>query len=359
MVRDSYDFLESILDTPSPSGFEQPLQRVVKKQMSKIADEVTHDLHGNLICAFNPQGKIRVMLAGHCDQIGFMVTHVDDQGYIWFGAIGGIDALVCPGSVVTILAESGPISGVIGSRAIHLTPAGDRGKPLELSKLWIDIGCKTGADVKKLVRPGDPVVYKLGVTKLADGRISSPALDDKVGVFVVMEAMKLVAKEVGRAKKSFPVALYSVSTVQEELGLRGAKTAAYGINPIVGIAVDLTHASDNPTAEAKQIGTIKMGGGPVVFKGANINPVVEELLTSTAKKKKIPYQPSGAPGATGTDANAMQVSRAGVAAALVSIPNRYMHTQVEMCDLEDIENAAKLLAESILAIRPNADFIPK
>lgn len=359
MIKDSYEFLEDLLTTPSPSGFEQPVQRVVRKRMNRIADEISGDLHGNLICCYNPAGKIRVMLAGHCDQIGMMVTHIDDQGYIWINAIGGIDAVVCPGSEVSILTKDGEVPGVIGSRAIHLTPAHDRGKPVELNRMWIDIGAKDGAETKKLLRIGDPIVYRLAVTKLGANRIAAPALDDKAGVFVVMEAMRLVAKAVGRSKRSFPVALYSVSTVQEEIGLRGARTAAYGIDPVVGIAVDVTHSTDNPTADPKQIGTCKLGEGPVIFRGANINPVVEELLMDTAKKKKIKHQPVGAANATGTDANAIQVSRAGVAAALVSIPNRYMHTQVEMCDLRDLEASAKLLAETILAIKPKMNFIPK
>jgi len=359
MLRDSYDFLEDLLLTPSPSGFEQPLQRVVRKRMSKFADEMASDLHGNLICCFNPTGKIKVMLAGHCDQIGMMVTHIDDQGYIWINAIGGIDPLVCPGSVVTILTETQKVAGIIGAKSLHLTPGGERGKPLEMKQLWVDIGAKNGAEVKKIVKVGDPIVYNLAVTKLAGERLASPAMDDKVGVFVVMEAMRLVAKSVGRKKKSFPVALYSVSTVQEEVGLRGARTASFGIDPMVGIAVDVTHASDAPTIDAKQIGTIKMGAGPVIFRGSNINPVIERMLTATAKKKKIPFQPCGAPNATGTDANAIQVSRAGVAAALVSIPNRYMHTQVELVDLKDLENAAKLIAETILSIRSTSNFIPK
>jgi putative aminopeptidase FrvX len=358
MLRDSYDFLEDLLTNPSPSGFEQPVQRVVRKRMSKIADEIASDLHGNLICCYNPGAKIRVMLAGHCDQIGMMVTHIDEQGYIYINQIGGIDTVVCPGSIVTILSETGKVKGVMGAKPLHLS-GGDRGKPLELKQLWIDIGAKNGAEVKKLVKIGDPIVFELGVSKLAGERIVSPAMDDKVGVFVVMEAMRLVAKSVGRKKKSFPVALYSVSTVQEEVGLRGARTASFGIDPMVGIAVDVTHASDVPGVEAKQVGTIKMGSGPVIFKGSNINPVVEALLSSTAKKKKIPAQPCGAPNATGTDANAIQVSRAGVAAALIGIPNRYMHTQVELVDLKDLENAAKLLAETILSIKSTSNFIPK
>lgn len=356
MQNDSFEFLKKLLETPSPSGFEQDIQRVVKRRVSSYADSVRVDVHGNLIATANPTGKIRVMLAGHCDQIGFMVTHIDEQGYIWFNAIGGIDPSVLPGSRVTLLAADGKIDGIIGYKAVHLIPAHERGKAIELNKLWIDIGAKDGKEAKAKISVGDAIVYHPGILRLGKNIISSPGCDDRVGVYVVMEALRLFKKE-ARARKS-PVALYAVSTVQEEIGLRGAKTSCYGIDPLVGIAVDVTHASDCPGVDAKQVGTVKMAGGPSIARGPNINPEIEKLLVETAKKKKITVQMLAAPGATGTDANMLQVSRSGVAAALVGIPNRYMHTQVETIDLRDLESAAKLIAETCLRITSRMDFIP-
>lgn len=360
MQKDSKKFLYDLLETPSPSGFEQKIQRVVKKRMNAFADDISIDVHGNLIASFNPQGRVRVMLAGHCDQIGMMVTHIDESGYIYCNQIGGIDAAVLPGTELKIHTESGPIDAIIGFKPVHLTSAADRGKPIEFSKVWIDIGAKNGKDVKKIVSVGDPITFKLSVTELKDGRICSAGCDDKVGVYVVMEALRIVSTKIkGAAKKKFPVALFSVSTVQEEIGLRGARTSCYGIDPLVGIAVDVTHASDNPGAEAKKIGSVKLGGGPTIARGPNINPELEKLLIKTAKKKKISYQTYAAPGATGTDANAIQITKSGVAAGLVSIPNRYMHTPVEMVDLKDLDDSAKLIAETILSISSRMDFIPK
>lgn len=358
MNKDSLDFFEALLSTPSPSGFEQAIQRVVKRRMSKFADEISVDVHGNLIAAWNPDAPVRVMLAGHCDQIGFMVQHIDDRGFISFGAIGGIDAAVLPGSVVEIRTREGEVvEGIIGFKPVHLTPAEERGKTVDLKKLWIDIGASNGEETRQKVSIGDPITWVLNPRRLGKNVMASPATDDKAGLFVVMEALRLVSQS-KISKKKHPVALFSVSTVQEEVGLRGARTSCYGIDPLVGIAVDVTHASDNPGADAKHIGTVKLGSGPVIYRGSNINPVVERLLVDTAKKKKIPFQPRAAPGATGTDANAIQVSRAGVAAALVSIPNRYMHTQVELVDLRDLELSAKLLAETILGITKRTSFIP-
>jgi endoglucanase len=360
MQQDSKTFLYSLLKTPSPSGFEQGIQKVVKKRMASISDEVSVDVHGNLTAAYNPDGKVRVMLAGHCDQIGMMVTHIDEAGFVYFNPIGGIDPSVLLGIVVLIHTRSGIVSGVIGHKPVHLIPAEERGKKIELSKLWIDLGVESGSKAKQLVSVGDAITFSLGVTELSQHSLAAPGCDDRVGVFVVMEALRLVAKEVKQKglKKKFPVALFAVSTVQEEIGLRGAKTSCYEIDPLVGIAVDVTHASDNPGAEAKKIGTVKLGAGPTIARGPNINPVLENLLVATAKKKKINYQTLSAPGATGTDANVMQISRSGVASALIGIPNRYMHTPVEMVDLRDLEAAAKLIAQTVLSITSRMSFIP-
>jgi len=357
MQKDSYQFLEQLLMTPSPSGFEQSIQGVVKARVSGIADEISVDVHGNLIAAINPNAPLRVMLAGHCDQIGMMVTHIDSSGYLYVSQIGGIDPTVVPGSPVTIHTDKGPIDGVIGYTPVHLVPSGDRGKKVELKKLWVDIGAKDGKEAEKIIRIGDPITYALGVRRLGDNCIASPGCDDRVGVWVIMEALAQVAKEI-KTKKNFPVALFAVSTVQEEIGLRGARTSCFGVDPQVGIAVDVTHASDNPGAEAKEIGTVKLGEGPTIARGANINPVLGRMLMDTAQKKKIKHQLLASPGATGTDANAIQISKSGVAAALIGIPNRYMHTQVEVVDLRDLEAAAKLIAQTVLQMKATSSFIP-
>jgi endoglucanase len=283
------------------------------------------------------------------------VTFIDENGYLYFNQIGGIDPAVLPGSLVTVHSRQGPLTGVLGHKPVHLTPPTERGKAVELSKLWIDLGMKDGKEVKEIVEIGDPVTYQLGVTRMGEHRISSPGCDDKVGAFVVMEALRLVAQA---KKKNLPVALFAVSTVQEEIGLRGAKTSCFGIDPLVGIAVDVTHASDNPGADAKTVGSVKLGDGPTIARGANFNKSLVEHMITSAKKGKIPYQPHCAPGATGTDANSIQISRAGVATALVGIPNRYMHTQVEIVDLRDLSSSAQLLADTVLSMTQRMDFIP-
>ena len=355
MQAESKQFLFELLKTPSPTGFEQPVQRLVRQRMKKYADSVTTDLHGNVIVGINTKASRRVMLAGHCDQIGFMVKHITKEGFIYVATLGGIDVGVLPGARVTIHGKKGAVEGIFGRKPIHQQNGEEREKlKLDIEKCWIDIGAKNEKEAQKRVAIGDPATFKLDVFELSDDFVCSPGLDDKVGLFIAMEALRLCSE----SKKKLDVALYAVSTVQEEVGLRGARTAAYGVDPEVGIAIDVTHASDNPASENAKAVPCKLGHGPSINRGPNINPVVEELLFDVARKNKIPHQPAPESKLLGNDANALQVSRAGVAAGSIGVPNRYMHTQVEVCSLKDLENCAKLLAAFTQAISKKTDFIP-
>lgn len=354
MREESYKFLRELLETPSPSGYEQPVQRIVRAWAKKYADEVKTDVHGNVIAAVNPRGRPRIMLAGHCDQIGMMVQHIDDNGFIFVNPIGGFDTMVLLGQAVTIWGSHGPVDGVMARKPIHLMRSEpEANKAPKFKDLWIDIGVKKKSEAEKYVQIGDPVTFRLGVTEHLNDRISSVGLDDKCGSWVVMEVLRLLKG------KSFEPAVFAVSTVQEELGLRGAQTSAFGVEPDVGIAVDVTFATDHPGMEPKISGEVKIDGGPVIARGPNINPVVCDLLQRVARRKKIPYQLNGVSRPTGTDANAIQVSRAGVAAGLVSVPNRYMHSPVEVISLKDLQNAARLLAEMVLSVKKTASFVPR
>ena len=351
MNAHDFNFLKLLVETPSPSGYEQPAQRVIKKQLDGVADNLRTDVMGNLIADLKGEGGPRVMLAGHCDEIGFMVQFVDDRGFIYFGAIGGVDPHLAPGQRVSIHTEKGDVPGVIGKKAIHLIEPKDREKVINLKKQFIDIGCSSRDEVEALVRIGDPVTFAVGVQTLQNDRATSRAFDDKMGAFIVTEVMKQV-------KKDGPVAadLYAVSTVQEEIGLRGAATSSYGVNPDVGIVVEVTHATDYPDVEQSAIGRVELGKGPVIARGANINPILFELIVDTAASEEIPIQIIGVPRATGTDANVMQLSRGGVATALLAIPLRYMHTPVETLSLGDLELAIKLLVAVVKRIDDNSSL---
>ncbi len=353
MRNASYEFLKAIQETPSPSGFEQPVQRIVREYMKPFADEIQSDVHGNVIVALNPKKSPRVMLAGHADQIGLMVNYIDDNGFLFFRPIGGIDPSVVPGSRVVVHTKHGPVDGVIGRRPIHVLKPEERGAKIELREMWVDIGVKNKKEAQRVARVGDAITFKLEMAHLGQDMVTSPGFDNKSGVFVVMEALRLCSI------KQMKCSLFAVSTVQEELGLRGAKTSCFGVDPQAGIAVDVTHATDYPDIDKRVNGEIKIGAGPAIATGPNINPPLEAMLAATAKAKRIAFQMEAAPSATGTDANAIQLTRAGVATALVSIPNRYMHTQVEVVSLSDLEMTAKLIAETVCKIDRRTNFIPK
>lgn len=349
MKKQTLKYLENLLNAPSPSGYEDQARAIWRSEMKKCADDVYGDTHGNSIAVLNKKGAMRVMLAGHIDEIGFQVNYISPEGYVHFRPIGGFDTQIIPGRRVVIHTEKGPVKGVIGKKAIHLMKPEDRKKVPEFSDLWVDTGLNDGKKVKKMIDIGDPITYSEGFEHLAENTYVSRGVDDRIGSFVVGEVIRYLK---GR---KFSPAIYAVATVQEEVGLRGAKTSAYGIDPHVAFAVDVTFAN-TPDSNKKQTGEIELGKGPVLTRGANFNPKLYKLIKKVAKDNKIKLQLDAAPGGTGTDANAIQITRAGVAAALVSIPNRYMHTPVELFDLRDVEAAVKLIAETIIALDSKADF---
>jgi len=355
MNEHDFNFLKELVETPSPSGFEQPAQRVLRRELEGVADEVRTDVMGNVIARLKGEGEgaPRVMLAGHCDEIGFMVKYIDDGGFLYFAPIGGVDAHLVPGQRVQVHAASGPVAGVVGKKPIHLMEAKDRETVVKFKSQFIDIGCGDRAEAEALVAVGDPVTFAVGLERLQGDKVTSRAFDDKMGAFIVARVLQEV-----RRRGPAPVDLYSVSTVQEELGLRGGTTSAYGVNPDIGIAVEVGFATDFPDVDKKEVGETRVGGGPIITRGANINPALFSLLVETARSEGIPHQISGSPRATGTDANVIQLCRGGVATALVSVPLRYMHSPSEVLSLADIENTVRLLTALLYRISDSGSFIP-
>lgn len=352
MEAAAHDFLKQLLHTPSPSGYEGPIQAVVRQYIAPFADRVTTDVHGNVVACKNPDAPLRLMWAGHCDQIGLLVTQIDDSGFLYTQPIGGWDPVQLIGQRMTIWSESGPIPAVIARKPIHLLKDEERKQAVKQEELWLDIGAKNKAEVNALVRIGDPVTLELGYQELRNKLANAPGMDNRTGLWVVMEAFRRAAA------KPLNCGLYAVSTVQEEIGLRGATTSAFGIAPQVAIAVDVTHATDCPTIDKRQQGEISLGQGPVIFRGPNMNPVVTRRLIELCKRHEWPHQLAATGRATPNDANTIQISRAGVATGLVSIPNRYMHSAVETISLEDIDRAADLLAAFAGELSGADDFTP-
>jgi len=352
MRKESLAFLEELVNAPSPSGFEQPAQSVVRAYIAQYADEVATDVMGNVIAALNPGGRPRVMLAGHCDEIGFMVRYITSEGFVHFSPIGGVDPHLVPGQKVHVHSSRGPVLGVVGKKAIHLMEADERKKVLQFHQQWIDIGASSRAEAERRVAIGDPVTFATTFERIHRDIVVARGFDDKMGSFVVMEALRLASRTKLKA------ALFAVSTVQEEVGLRGAATSAFSIEPDAAVAVDVTHGTDYPDADKKRFGEVTLGKGPVLHRGPNMNPVVAERLVAAAKKADIKHQMIGVPGRSGTDAWAIQLARGGVATGLTSVPLRYMHTPIEVLNLRDLEAAAKLLATFVADLGPAVDFIP-
>lgn len=357
MRKESLKFLEQLLDAPSPSGYEQPAQRVFREYVAPFCDELTTDVMGNVFARIGGKGKNlpRVMIVGHTDEIGLQIKYIDDKGFLYFAAVGGVDAHLTPGKRVAVHTANGPLPGVIGKKPIHLMDSKDRETVVKLESQYIDIGASDKKEAQKLVRVGDAVTFESSFTRLHGDRVASRGFDDKAGCFVVAEVLRLVAA----SNKKLAVDLYGVSSVQEEIGMRGGTTSCYSVNPDVGICVEVDFATDQPDVEKKHNGEVSLGKGPILARGANINPHLFEMLSSTAGKEKIDIQHTAAPRGTGTDANVMQITRGGVATALVKIPLRYMHTPVETVSLADLEAAARLIVATLGKISSREEFIPK
>jgi endoglucanase len=342
MNKTSLQFLKQLLETPTPSGSETRGQKLVTAYMKKYADTVSMDIHGNVIGVLNPQAKTRIMLAGHCDEIGLMVQYISKEGYLTMSALGGVTVSLLQGERILIQTANGPVPGVFGVKPIHLMTEEDRKKPVNLiHELWVDIGAKDKEDAEKMVSLGDVATINSGWIELGNGRIACRAFDNRIGAFIVSDVLRLLKG------KKLNVAVHAVSTVQEEVGLRGAKTASYHIDPHMGIAVDVGFASDFPGVNEKIIGESKLGDGPILHPGPTYNPAFLDLIKKSAKKAKIKTQLQPEARGVSTDAYAMMLSRGGVASALISVPTRYMHSPVETIALSDAENTVKLIAATI------------
>ena len=345
-------FLEKLLNTPSPSGYEESIQVVVREFASQFVDEIRTDLHGNCMATCNPQGSPKIMLAGHCDQIGLIVTHVDDNGFVYAQTIGGWDPQQLIGQRMTIWSHSGPVPAVIARKPIHLLTEDERKQVVKLTEMWLDIGAKDKKEVLETVQIGDSVTLELGMRTMRNSLANAPGMDNKAGLWVAFEALR-------RAKtKGLSCSLTAVSTVQEEIGLRGATTSTFGVAPDIGIAIDVTHATDCPTIDKRQNGDISLGLGPVIVTGPNMNRRVTQRLIDLANQHEIPFQRGALGRAASNDANPIQVSRSGVATGLISIPNRYMHSAVEIVSLKDLDHAAELISVFASKAGKGDDFTP-
>ncbi len=351
MNSDRLSYLKKLVETHGGPGYEENVQALFRERVEGAAQRVETDLMGSVIAVCNDNGGPRVMIEGHSDEIAFVVRFVDDSGYLYLAASGGWDEEVLVGQRVLIHGANGPVSGVFGKKAIHLMEPEERKKKSELHQLWVDIGANTKEEALNAVEIGDSVTMDACFTPLLNGKAVAKSFDNRSGIFCVSETLRSL-------KNNLKCTVYGVAAVQEEIGLRGARAATHAVDPVVGIAIDVTHAMDIPDVSKKKYGDVKIGGGPVIVRGPNVNPKVFRRLVEVAKKKKIPYQVGASGVGTGTDANVIQISRDGVATGLIGIPLRYMHNPCELLALEDLENCVKLLTAFLESVSPKDDWTP-
>jgi len=355
-MPDRVEFLERLLNAPGPSGFETGPARIWRQEAEGFAADVWTDVTGNSIASLNSDGAPRVMMAGHIDEIGLQITHVDEQGFLFFDEIGGWDPQVLVGQRVRVLGGEGEVPGVIGKKPIHLIKKEERDKAAKTTDLWVDLGASSSEEVAALgVRVGDPMVLDAGVVRLAGDRIASRAIDNRIGAYVVLEALRLLSEDPPEA------AAMAVATVQEEIAFSGggARSSAFALEPDAALVVDVTFSTDVPDIEKKELGDHKIGGGPVLSRGSANHPVVFQRLVEAAEEEGIKHTFQAAPRSTRTDADAIHLVRVGVPTGLVSVPNRYMHSPNEIVSLADLQLTARLLAAFIRRLDVGTDFTPR
>jgi endoglucanase len=348
----SIAFLKRLLDTPAPSGYEADAARVWREEAQTFADKVTWDVAGNSMAEVNPGGYPTIMLDGHIDEIGVIVQWIDDDGFIYIAPIGGWDPQVLVGQRIRFRANDQDVLGLVGKKPIHLQKAADRDKVCGFSELWVDIGATSRKEAEERLSIGDPGVIDAKSVEMPGNRIASRSIDDRIGAFTILEALRRYKANPGSAR------LVAAATTQEEIAWHGggALVCTNCINPQMAIVVDVTFATDHPGIEKKEIGDHRLGGGPVISRGAIISPVVQFLLRDAAKAKGIPFALHAVGRDTSTNADAIHISREGVATGLLSIPNRYMHSPNEVVSLDDVNHAAELLAEVARRVSRETDF---
>jgi endoglucanase len=346
-------FLTDLLRTHSPSGFETRGQRVWLDYVSDLADEVWTDAYGNAVAVVEGGGSgPELAFTGHVDEIGFIVRDVTDDGFLRVGPIGGADRTVSKGQHVTVHTDDGSVQGVVGQTAIHLRDHGSE-EYEDIEAQFVDVGAEDEETVRELVQVGDPVTFTSGLHELHGTRLAARGVDNRVGVWAAAEALRRVAESDHEAT------VYAVSTVQEEVGLQGARMVGYDLDPDAVIALDVTHATDSPAVSGEKNGPVELGKGPVISRGSTNHPVLVDLLREAAAEAEVDAQLQATGVRTGTDADAFYTTRSGIPAVNVGIPNRYMHTPVEVVDTADLDAAVDLLAEFAVRASAYEDFAVK
>ena len=355
LPTESIAFLKRLLDAPGPSGFETLAARAWRAEAERFADRITVDVAGNSIAEINPGGSPTILIDGHIDEIGVIVQYIDDDGFVYISPIGGWDAQVLVGQRIRFLPAAGDVFGVVGRKPIHLTKESERKRAVKFEDLWVDIGAANRAEAEARVSVGDPGVIDSRAHDFPNNRIVSRSIDDRIGAFAALEALRRYAARPGTAR------VVAAAPTQEEIAWTGggALVAANAVRPKMAIVIDVSFATDHPDVEKKEIGDHRLGSGPILSRGALLSPAVFELLRGAARARSIPFTVHAAGRETATNADAIYIAQEGVATALVSIPNRYMHSPNEMVSLDDVEHTADLVAEACRLVTDATDFTPR
>ncbi len=347
-MNETPGLLDSLLRAPGPSGYEGPAASVWREAASFA--ELSTDGIGSSVARIGDAAPL-LAIVGHIDEIGLVVRHIDEQGFLWFAPIGGWDPQILVGQRVEVQGSGGPVLGVLGRKPLHLLDAEARKKVVDIKGLHIDIGAAGREEAAELVRVGDPVVIAGEPLRLAGGRLISRSLDNRLGAYVALEALRRC-----RERDSLGASVAAIAAVQEEIGLFGARTSAFHVDPDLAVVVDVTHATDAPGIDEKELGSHPLGSGPVIYRGATLSPRVFELLIATAEQAGIEHTVGATGNSTGTDADAVQFARSGIPTSLVSVPLRYMHSPVETVDLADVEAAVELLVAFAETLHGDVDL---
>lgn len=352
MREASLNFLKTLVNTPSPVGYETRGQRVWMDYAGQFAEETFSDAYGNCVAVLNRGGSPRVMLAAHADEIAMAVNYIDDNGFIYVRKMGGVDAAITKAQRIVIHTRNGPVKGVVGNVAPHLTKQDDNPKPPKIHEIFVDIGVGSRKEAEKLVRTGDPITLADEFDLLRGDLAVARAFDNRIGTFAVAEALRLLHE----SKAKLNVEVCAVSNVQEEVGLLGVRQIAYSLKPDIALVVDVTHATDYPTVSKAQHGDVRVGKGPALTHGGCNHPEVVKRLEDVARAKKIPLQHEAMSSTSGTDTDAIFWTRGGIASALISLPNRYMHSPVEVVSLKDLELIPQLMTGFVQSLKKGEQF---
>lgn len=352
MRNESVDFLKTLVNTPSPSGNELRGQRVWLDYTKQFADETYWDAYGNCVAVLNKGGSPRLMLAGHADEIAMTVNFITKEGFIHVRKVGGVDPAIMRGQRISIHTRDGDVRGVIGNVAPHLTKQEGERKVPKMEDLFIDIGVSSRAAAEKVVRIGDPITLVDQFEMLRGDVAIARAFDNRIGTFAVAETLRLLSESEKKPKAE----ILAVSNIMEEIGLLGARQIAYTLKPDVALVVDVTHATDYPTINQCAHGDVKMGHGPAITHGGCNHPEVIARIEAVAKQQKIKLQHEAMSNSSGTDTDVIFWTRGGIPSGLISLPNRYMHSPVELVNLKDLEQISQLMSAFALSLKPGEEF---